>query len=99
MAWNIGDIYPATLAIEVDGTPTDPTTVTLYIKKPGGAYTTSVYNQPAQPYTIVKDSVGNYSVDIALDTAHIWHGEWLTTGPGAGSEEFEFVVHEQVTRG
>ena|SRR5688500_10122660 len=99
MALNIGDIRTESLNIQVGGVDTDPTTLTLYVRKPGVAYTTSIYNQGGQTYTIVKDSVGDYHVDITIDTAGIWHGEWVSTGPGAGSEEFRFRVREQKTRG
>lgn len=62
---------------DVNGAPVDPTDLSVTIRKPDGTLTTEQYN----PGSIVKDSVGNYHLDIAVDQ----EGDWFYTVAGTGA--------------
>lgn len=64
----------------VNGTPTDPTTVTLVVTSPTG--TEDTYTQADGDFT--HSSTGVYSIDIACTEAGTWSYEW--TGTGAASD-------------
>ncbi|MFI7072051.1 hypothetical protein [Micromonospora sediminicola] len=58
----------------VDGTPTDPTTVTLVVTDPAGSPTTYTGGQ------LGHGSAGVYSKDIPCTTAGVWSYVWVGTG-------------------
>lgn len=83
-----------TSAFSVNGIATDPTTVTLKIKKPDGTVVTFTY-----PASIAKDSVGNYHYDympptIAADPSAIGKYTWRWDGTGTvkAADEGSFKV-------
>jgi hypothetical protein len=93
----VGDIrrLSATNIVDVNGSPADPTTLTLKVKKPDLSLTTYVY--PGGDGTIVKDSLGNYHADIALDQALTWRYDWVGTGTAVFAEGATFYVSPQRT--
>ncbi len=87
---------PITLdtTVRVAGVLTDPTTLTLTIRRPDGtdlpAYT---YN----PGPVVRDSVGTFHCDVATaDIATVGHyqDKWVSTGVGAGVRASAFDVFD-----
>lgn len=56
-----------------------------------GAVTTLTYLTDA---ALVKDSVGNYHVDIDLTTPGMLYWEWRGTGANQAADEGNFVVSE-----
>lgn len=84
-----------TANFQVGSVNTDPTTVTLKIKKPDATVLTFTY-AAAQ---VIKDSVGNYHYDympptIAVDPSAVGKYRWRWDGTGAvkASGEGEFKV-------
>lgn len=74
------------------GAAADPSTVTYKYRKPGSATVTSlVYGTDAE---VVKDSTGNYHVDLELDTGGIWTDWWVTTGTPKKTTRGTFAVQE-----
>lgn len=71
------------------GTATDPTTVKFKYTKPSGTTTTLVYLTDA---ALVKDSTGNYHVDLDLTEAGMWFYRWEGTGAVQETEDGEFTV-------
>lgn len=67
----------------------DPTAVNFKFKGPSGTITTYVYGTDAE---VVKDSTGNYHVDIDADAAGFWYYRFYSTGAGQGAAEGVFVV-------
>lgn len=87
--YEVGDRVRLAAAFTVNGTATDPTTVTFTVKKPDG--TTTINNTPSH------DSTGNYHIDVDLDMAETWY--WRVAGTGtatAAGEQALFVKHSQV---
>lgn len=66
----------------IDGVATDPTIVSLRILKPSGA--TLTYNWPAQGEgddVLIREGVGRFYFDVALDEFDTW--AWQLAGTGA----------------
>ena len=66
----------------IDGTPVNPTTVSLELKRPDG--TELVYNFPTQGSgdgVLTQETTGRYYYDVSLDTAGLWH--WILSGTGS----------------
>lgn len=78
-------------AFNVDGVATDPTTITVQIKKPDGTVLTYVYGVDAE---VVRDGVGLYHVDINLDQVGTWYYRFAGTGACVAAAETEFYVLE-----
>lgn len=81
----------ATLAntFSVAGVATDPTTVTLTITSPTGAYTASYTHAASQ---ITHSSAGVYTKDIACAEAGIWKYVWTGTGTASDIQEGTWTV-------
>jgi hypothetical protein len=68
----------------------DPTVVNFEMKPPG-ATTPTLYTYPTNP-ELVKDSTGNYHVDVDLDTPGWWVYRWFSTGSGKAATPGWFSV-------
>lgn len=69
----------------------DPTTVTFKYKDPSGNITPLVYGTDV---AVVKDSTGNYHVDVNADKSGTWFYRFESTGTGQAAEEGTFEVAE-----
>jgi hypothetical protein len=72
-----------------DGVAVDPTTVNFKFKKPGATPTVYVFGTDSQ---VVKDSVGNYHVDLNADQSGTWFYRFESTGNEQAAGEAEFIV-------
>jgi hypothetical protein len=72
---------------DVAGNLIDPTTIALRVSKRSG---TSTYTFAGS--TVIKDSTGNYHVDVSALERGTWLYEWRSTGTGQAAEHGEFVV-------
>ena len=88
-----GTCIRLSVVFEVEGVETDPTTVSLKVRKPSASTTTYTY-----PATITKDSVGRYHMDTtpAAGEQGRWFYKWIGTGTAAVEGERSFRVREQV---
>lgn len=71
--------------------PIDPTTLEFDVKKPCGSKTTYTYGTDTE---LVKDSTGNYHIDVTPDIPGRWFFRWVSTGTGAGATEGFFNVQK-----
>jgi uncharacterized protein YfaS (alpha-2-macroglobulin family) len=71
------------------GTATDPTAVKFKYTKPSGTQTELVYGVDG---ALVKDSTGNYHVDLDLTETGRWYYRWQGTGTVQDVDEGEFEV-------
>ena len=67
--------------------PIDPTAVNFTFKDPTGNSTTYLFGIDSQ---LVKDSVGNYHVDIDINQSGTWHYKFFSTGTGQAAERGQF---------
>jgi hypothetical protein len=88
--YDIGDLVRVSAAFsDVAGAAIDPTNVAFKFKDPAGAVTAYVYATDA---ALVRDSAGNYHVDVSVDSSGRWHYRWESTGAGQAAEEGQFIV-------
>ncbi len=85
-----GQKVRCSVAFTVSGVATDPTTVTCKVKDPSGNVTTYVYGTDA---ALVKDSTGNYHVDVTTDENKQWYFRFEGTGACVAVEESSFRVN------
>lgn len=76
------ELATITNTFRVNGTATDPTTVTLAVTDPSG--TTSTYTYAAAEIT--KSSTGVYTKDIACTSVGTWAFRWIGTGTASDVE-------------
>jgi hypothetical protein len=74
-------------AFTTNGLPTDPTAVTLTIKKPD--LTLLVYGWPvaAGAGTLTRESAGRFYAELTYDMAGTWHYRLEGTGAAVAAEE------------
>lgn len=84
----VGTTVRVSCAFRVDGTLTDPTTVTLKVSDPSGNLDTYTYSGGG----VTKAGTGDYYRNIAADEAGRWVVQWIGTGAAAGLEESFFKV-------
>jgi hypothetical protein len=70
----------------VAGVATDPTTVTFKVEDPTGIVTS--YTSPQ----VIKDSVGNYHLDILLGTSGVWWYRTEGSGVVTAATEAQLAV-------
>jgi len=70
----------------------DPTTVEVHYRNPAGTVTTKVHVTDAE---VVKDSVGNYHIDIDITVSGRWYSRWEGDGAAVAAEEISFLVRAQ----
>lgn len=92
--YDVGDVARIQAPFtDVDGAPADPTTVSATIRKPDASIVNHTYN----PGSIVRDSVGLYHLDVAVDQAGDWFYRFVGTGAVAVADEKTFVAREPMT--
>jgi hypothetical protein len=88
--YDVGDLVRVTGTFtDAAGTAIDPTTVAFKVKKPDRSITTYTYGTDMQ---LVKESTGNYRVDISADVKGKYKYRWYSTGNGQAAGESEFEV-------
>lgn len=89
--YDVGDVVRVTITFAVNGTATDPTTVTLSVKEPDGTVTSYSYAGG----TVQKSTTGVYYKDLTIDASGTWTYRWVGTGTAATAEENQFLVRTQ----
>lgn len=89
--YDVGDQTRISSAfVNLAGAAIDPTTVIFKFRSPSAVVTTSyVYGVDG---AVIKDSVGNYHVDLALTEAGYWSYRWESTGVGQAAGEQRLLV-------
>lgn len=94
--YDIGDVVHLTAVFTnmSTGLPVDPSTVTVVVMAPDTSETTYTY-----PATVIRDSTGNYHVDIPVTSDLIagrYRHRWTSTGTGKASLEGWFLVRARL---
>jgi len=85
-----GDVVVVSAAFtDRNGTLIDPATVTFKIKDPSGTTTAYIFGTNGE---LVKDSVGNYHVDVPVSLEGTWQYRYESTGTGQAAEEGQFKI-------
>lgn len=85
--YKLGQKVRCKVSFKVNGTLTDPTTVTAKIKAPSGNVSTYVYGTDAE---LVRESTGVYHVDVVTDEKRQWYFRFEGTGTCTAVEEKAF---------
>lgn len=95
MSYHVGDLIRVSAEwTNSVGAATDPAAVFCQYKDPGGNTTTLQYLVDA---ALVRDSEGNYYVDIDADEAGTWRYRFYSTGTGQGASRPKGIVVLAVT--
>lgn len=76
---------------DADGVAADPTTVTFWWQTPAGVESSYVYSTDDE---LVKDSTGNYHVDLTIDEDGVWYHRLEGTGTNAAGAEMYFDIRK-----
>jgi hypothetical protein len=88
--YDVGDVARIAAAFTTAaGAATDPATVTFKYRSPTGSSASLVYGVDV---SVVKDSTGNYHLDITLNAAGDWAYRVVSTGSGAAASEGKLRV-------
>lgn len=91
-AYNKGDLVRVSAAFtNFVGKPIDPGVVICEYRNPARLRTALTYGTNA---ALVKDSVGNYHVDIDANVRGMWYVRWYSTGTGQTAAERQFLALE-----
>ncbi len=83
------DVVCSALFRSSEGVVADPDTVSFSFRNGDGDVTTYVYGTDAE---VVKDSVGNYHVNVDASARGTWHYRFYSTGTGKAADEKSFKV-------
>ncbi len=86
--YDVGDKIRISCTFTSGGTPTDPTTVTVKVKEPGGTVTTGTLALGQ----VVKDDIGDYHYDFTIDEAGRHWYRFEGAGALVASAETDFMV-------
>lgn len=75
------------------GTAVDPTAVKCQVRTPAGVVTTYTYGTDPE---VVKDSTGNYHLDVNASTEGLWRYRWYSTGTGQAAAEGAFDIPDSL---
>ena len=93
-AYDVGALVRISGAFtDSDGVAQDPAAVFCAFETPAGVETTYQYSVDVE---VVKDSVGNYHLDVDADTTGVWYYRWYSTGAGQAADETHFSVLDTV---
>lgn len=81
----------ATLA----GTATNPTAVTLTVKRPDGTLLAYGWPSAGVDGTLTNESAGRFYVDVAIDQVGHWHYRLVGTGAVTAAAEGAFRVQRR----
>jgi len=73
----------------VEGTVTDPTTITVRVKDPSGSVTVYTYS-----VTVTKSTIGVYYVIVTMNLAGTWWVRWEGAGAVAAVEEESVIISD-----
>lgn len=94
-AYDLADVRRLSAAVtDSDAAAADPTGLSFTLQPPDGVTVTYVYGTDAE---LVKDSVGNYHVDITLSQPGRWAYKFNATGSNAQMTSGELFVRRDST--
>lgn len=77
----------------VNGVLADPSALRLRTRSPAGLITNYVYGASAE---VVKDGVGKYHANIAMNLDGKWTYRWEADAPNAGAAEGRIAVKKSI---
>lgn len=87
--YDVGDVARISATFAQNGTAMDPSSVAITVEQPDGTQATYTYGDDEE---LVKDSTGNYHVDIPVTAEGQYRYRSVSTGTGASAAEGFFLV-------
>lgn len=88
--YDLGDLVRCTGNFKnTAGADINPTTITCQIKKPDSTITSYTYGTDAE---LIRDSTGNYHLDVNANAVGRWYYRFSSTGTGQAAAEGSFRV-------
>ena len=75
------------------GAAVDPAVVKCQVRTPAGVVTTYTYGTDA---AVIRDSTGNYHLDVDASAEGLWRYRWYSTGSGQAAAEGAFDVPDSL---
>lgn len=95
-SYDIGDLVRVSGAFTTAaGVAQDPSVVKCSVRTPAAVVTTYTYGTDA---ALVKDSTGNYHVDVSAAAIGWYYYRWFSTGTGQAGDEGWFEVTDARAR-
>lgn len=85
--YDVGDLIRLGSVFKVGSTPTDPSSVLLFVRKPDGSQLQYTY-----PASLSRSATGTYYKDLFVDDEGIWAYRFVATGTVYTAEESRFMV-------
>lgn len=89
--YQLGDVIKLSANFQNNSVDVDPSAVTLKVKSPVGTISSYVYGTDSE---LVKDSVGDYSLNYTPSLEGRYAFRWVSTGTNAGADEGFFDIAE-----
>ncbi len=87
-----GDLVRAATAFtNSGGSAADPSNITVKYRIGAGVISSYVYGTDAE---VVRDSVGNYHIDILMENPGVYHIRWEGTGTVTAADEDTWIVKQ-----
>ena len=86
--YDIGDLVFLTVAVSVDGVPTDPTALAIDVMAPDGTVTHATLAGGG----VIRDAVGAYTYPLAPTDDGRWRFKWWASGNVQAAEQGAFRV-------
>jgi hypothetical protein len=89
-SYDVGSLIRCSADFTVNKVRTDPTALSFkYLKPNASVYVLLTYGVDG---ALVKDSIGNYHVDLNCDVDGLWEYRWASTGTGQAAQDGTFFV-------
>lgn len=89
-SYDLGDLVRVSGAFTTAaGVAQDPSVVKCSVRSPAGVVTTYTYGTDPE---LMKDSTGNYHIDVSAATIGTYYYRWFSTGTGQAADEGWFEV-------
>lgn len=90
--YDLGDLIRCSgVFTNAAGTAIDPDAVLFQFRTPQGDITSYTYLTDAE---LVRDSLGNFHVDIDATESGTWWSRFYATGNGQSADELSFIVSD-----
>jgi hypothetical protein len=95
-AYDLGETVRSSVNIQVSAADVDPAALTVSVRDPQGQVTLYTYGTDA---AVIKDSVGDYHIDVTCDLPGVWKVRWRGTGSNLGARESSWRINDSDFRG
>ena len=88
--YDVGDSARLSAAfVDINNNAADPNTITVKYKPPGQSVVTKVYGTDIE---VVRDSAGNFHIDLLVSLAGEWQYRWEGTGTVTAAAQNSFTA-------